>query len=244
MRYSPDGGRHIVMERGQHPSDGPRRIEVCEATTGAVLATFAAGFNPRWAGPTRFYAESPDGVERATDEGAFGAHYFPANRGQLDAHPSGAWAVSDLSRTVVWDGSVSAIAFPQARDPRIAPHPRSYIAVRHPATGNLRMTHRAPEDLGPCEDARWSSETLVWWLGGRVWGRTTPDASTIELTVPGRSCSHACPYWDGARLWVGLVLDEGELWLCEWSDLVARNSKGWRVGASSGGGFDWAISNG
>jgi hypothetical protein len=60
MRYSPDG-QHIVMERGQHPSDGPRRIEVCEAATGDARIGFPPGFNPRWLDASTIVAESATG---------------------------------------------------------------------------------------------------------------------------------------------------------------------------------------
>jgi hypothetical protein len=237
MRYSPDS-KHIVMERGQNAADGPRRIEVADAATGAVVAMFGAGFNPRWLTNAWIVAESPDGVGGRAGSNGFECHYHPANRGQLDANGAGDWCVSEpLGTTTVYQRSGGRLTWTDAREPRLDKW--GLPAGRHPATGVLRCG--MGPDLGPCEDSRWSSETLVWWLAGRVWGRTTPDQPTVELTVPGRSCAHPVPLWTGSRLFVGLVLDEGELWLCEWSDLVARNGLGWYIGTSSGSGFDWCL---
>lgn len=237
MRYSPNG-QHIVMERGQHPSDGPRRLEVCEAATGAVVATFPAGFNPRWLNNGIIFAESPSGRRTQEVVADWLVQYEPSNRGQLDAR-GGYYAVSDLREAWLaeYGGALSDIA--NAREPRLGP--ALALAVRHPATGHLRYTtgNGKDIDLGPCEDSRWSSETLVWWLGGRVWGRIVPTDATVELTVPGRSCAKPVPLWTGSRLFVGLVLDDGELWVAEWGDLVARNGLGWEVGRSDGSGFDW-----
>ena len=229
MRYDPTG-HYLVMERW-----GPRRIEIADAATGAVVATFSAGQCPRWIDADNLVCESPDGTLASETVRGWMLRYVPANRGQIDANGDSLWAVSDLSTTRVSDGAASVGTIHDAREPRIG---KKDIAVRDPATGVLRLATRIG-DLGLCEDSRWSSETLCWWLGGRVWGRTTPDQPTVELTVPGRACSHACPYWDGSQLWVGLVLDEGELWVARWSDLVARNGLGWRVGSSSGSNFDW-----
>jgi hypothetical protein len=234
VRFSPDS-RHIVMERGQNAADGPRRIEVCEAATGAVLATFPAGFNPRWVKPGNLVAESPNGTPGGAFDSGFAINYVPANRGQLDANGAGWWAVSDLETTRVTFGPHTG-PVSHSRDPRLSESGR--LASRQPATGMLQIS---TADLGPCEDARWSSETLLWWLGGRVWGRTTPDQGTVDLTVPGRACSHPVPLWTGSRLFVGLVLDDGELWVAEWSDLVAKNGLGWPVGKSNGSGFDWTM---
>lgn len=233
MRYSPNG-QHIVMERGQHDSDAPRRIEVCEAATGESLVTCPPGFNPRWLDDRTIVAESATGAPGSFSQGSFTVRYIPANRGQVDAN-GGAWAVSDLSETLLHqNGTTLPVVW--AREPRLSASAK--LAVRHPSTGQVGIVGITGY-LGPCEDSRWSSETLVWWLGGRVWGRTTPDQPTVELTVPGRSCAKPVPLWTGSRLFVGLVLDEGELWVSEWGDLVARNGLGWRVGQSDGSGFDW-----
>jgi hypothetical protein len=235
VRFSPGSGQHIVMERGQHHSDGARRIEVCEAATGAVLATFPAGFNPRWLDGDVVIAESPDGSARAELRGDFTVDYIPANRGQLDAC-NGVMAVSDLVGTTI-DGADRFQHYRvDAREPRLSAS--GALAARR-SDGTLRIEFG--RDLGPCEDSRWSSETLVWWLGGRVWGRTTPDQATVELTVPGRACALPCPLWAASwgTLLVGLVVDDGELWVSEWADMVAKNGTGWHVGTSAGSGFAW-----
>lgn len=238
MRFN---GQHIVMERGQNAVDGTRRIEVCEAATGAVLATFPAGFNPRWLNATAIVAESADGLYSSDVVGGFMLEHIPANRGQLDANGAGVWAVSDLSFTTMYDAHGEIIGeLTDAREPRLSTSGR--CAVRYPRDGHVRVDPYGT--FGPCEDSRWSSETLVWWLGGRVWGRTTPDQPTVELTVPGRACGHPCPLWTGSRLFVGLVLDDGELWVAEWDQLawgIGQDVRGWRVGRSDGAGFDWTI---
>jgi hypothetical protein len=158
--------------------------------------------------------------------------YIPANRGQLDAHGGGVWAVSDLSQTVVND----RMAILNAREPRLSAG--GQIAIRHPVTGNLRIDDAW--ELGPCEDSRWSSETLAWWLGGRVWGRIVTDQPTQVLRIPGRAMSHPAPFWHAVagRLWVALEIGGGELALCEWHDLAAGLSVGHPLGRSDGAGFD------
>jgi hypothetical protein len=234
MRYSPTGS-HIVMERGQNAADGPRRIEVMDVTTGAV-ATFPSGYNPRWLTADQIVAESPDGSVGESFVAGFKVRYVPANRGQLDANGAGAWAVSDLMRTTftVANGDVDIVE--EAREPRLSA--LATLVVRDPDDGLLRL-YSGPE-LGPCEDSRWSSETLVWWLGGRVWGRTTPDQPTVELRLAGRSLSHPAPFWyeEDASLWVALEIGDGELALCEWSDLTEGRAQGYRLGRSDGAGFD------
>lgn len=241
MRLSPNG-RWFVMERGQHPSDGARRIDVVEAATGAVLVSFSPGFNPRWIDTVNIVAESATGFASSASQGGWSVRYVPANRGQLDGR-GGHVAVSDLSRAIVSDLVGGALFdVQQAREPRLGVG--IGLAVRHPGTGSLRYLSgpaAAGVDLGLCEDSRWDSGTLVWWLEGRVWGRTTIDQPTIELTVPGRSCSHPAPLWTGSFLYVGLVLDDGELVICEWGSLVRREALGWKVGRSAGAGFDWCL---
>jgi len=229
MRYD-STGKYIVMERGQHASDGQRRLEVVDAATGALVETHPSGYNPRWVDGSRIIAEAPFGHDDVS-LGLWRVDYVPANRGQLDANGHGVWAVSDLRVTTVHPSGAVV-----GREPRLSAS--GELAVRD-ETGTLRIFGR--DTLGPCEDARWSSETLTWWLGGRVWGVTTPGQPVTELTVQGRSCSKALPYWDGETLWVALVVDAGELWLCEWGSLARREALGWRIGVSDGAGFDYDL---
>ena len=53
--------------------------------------------------------------------------------------------------------------------------------------------------------------------------------------------THPVALWTGARLFVGVVLDDGELVVADWGSLQARESRGWVVAASGGSAFDWDL---
>ena len=76
---------------------------------------------------------------------------------------------------------------------------------------------------------------------GRVLGRTSPDQATVDLTVPDRATTHPVVLWTGARLFVGVVLDDGELVVADWGSLQARERLGWVIATSGGSAFDWDL---
>jgi hypothetical protein len=117
------------------------------------------------------------------------------------------------------------------------------LCVRSQATGTLRIEDLGNDTAGPIlgagTRARWSSQTLVWeWLG-HVYGRSTPDQPTVELTITDRDCFYPVPCWDGREIWVLMVCDEtGEIVVAEWGSLVSGDPMGYVLGRSSGQGYD------
>jgi hypothetical protein len=148
----------------------------------------------------------------------------------------------------VYLGGQPQVTFPSTFEPKLSAG--GTLVVRDLATGELRL-----ERLEGCTDAggllalgpgtrpRWSSQTVVWDTVpyGRVLGRSSPDQPTFDLSVPGHACTFPVPLWTGAYLVLGLVLDDGQLTLCEWGALRNQDGFGWPITVSGGSAFDWDL---
>jgi len=247
MRISPNG---TVVAFTHGYGGGPLSVEVVDLATGGTLASLPAGHDPRWLGDRSLLARSPDGQANMAEGGGFSIGFVGANLGDLDARNARAVFCADRSAGVdaYVDGALVR-NYPATFEPGLSAG--GTIALRDLVSGMGRL-----ERLDGCGDAaahdpnlgaitrpRWSSQSIVWdgVPFGRIFGRSSPDQPTVELSVPARSTSFPVVFWSGVALFVAFVMDDGELAVAEWGSLCARESKGWRVGQSGGSAFDWDL---
>jgi len=245
MRFSPDG-QFVSFTAGY--GGGPLSVAIVEAATGRVVTRLPGGHDPCWIGPQALLARSQDGAGSYMEQDGFACGYVGANDGDLDAAAGRAAFTPDrgVGVTAYVNGKPER-TFPSTFEPKLSAG--GSLVVRDLASGALRF-----ERLAGCTDAsgpapgpgtrpRWSSQTLVWDTlpYGRVLGRSSPDQPTVDLSVPGHACTFPVALWTGAVLVVGMVLDDGDLTLCEWGSLLARAGTGWPVVRSGGSAFDWDL---
>ena len=248
MRFAPDG-HALAYTLGY--GGGPLSIQVVAVgAPGAVLAVFPAGHDPRWITARHLIARSPDGLPSSTTVAGYVCEYVGANQGDLDAAGARLAYAADRAQGVrAYAGGTPVQAFPATFEPGLSPG--GTIALRDLGTGVMRLERltgcrdvaASDPHIGPATRPRWSSQSLVVdsLPYGRALGRTSPNQATVDLSVPGRATTHPVPLWTGARLFVGLVLDDGELVVADWGSLVAREARGWVVGTSGGSAFDWDL---
>ena len=248
MRFAPDG--HALAYTLGYGGGGLSIQVVAVGASGAVLAVFPAGHDPRWITARHLIARSPDGSTSSTTVAGYVCEYVGANQGDLDAAASRLAYAGDRAQGVrAYAGGTPVQTFPSTFEPGLSPG--GTLALRDLGTGAIRLERLtgcrdvAAHDpqIGPATRPRWSSQSLVVDTVpyGRVLGRTSPDQPTVELSVPGRATTHPVALWTGARLFVGVVLDDGELVVADWAWLQARAALGWVVAASGGSAFDWDL---
>ena len=247
MRFSPDGTT-VAYTLGY--GGGPLSLQIADAATGAARAVLAAGHGPRWVGARGLMARSVDGRSGHAEGGGYACDYVGANEGDLDccAERSAYTANRAIGLTAYEPGGVKE-HYADTFEPGLSPG--GTLALRDLSSGLMRLvrlpgcTDAAAHDpeLGPATRPRWSSQTLVFDTlpFGRVFGRSTPDQPTVELTIQGHECSQPVVLWTGQLLVVGMVLDEGLLLLAEWGSLLRHESRAWIVGTSTGSAFDWDL---
>ena len=245
MRFSPDG-QFVSYTAGY--GGGALEVLVVEAATGKVVTRLPGGHDPCWLGPQALLARSLDGAGSYFEQDGFACGYVGANDGDLDAANKRAAFTADRGAgvTIYIDGKAQQ-NFPSTFEPKLSAG--GTLAVRDLASGVIRLerlpgcTDAAGAALGPGTRPRWSSQTVVWDTlpYGQVLGRSSPDQPTVDLTVPGHSCTFPVVLWTGAMIVVGLVLDDGALTLCEWGSLQYREAKGWDIAQSGGSAFDWDL---
>ena len=247
MRIAADGTA-VAFTHGY--GGGDLTIRIVDTATGRTLAVLPAGHDPRWLASHTLVARSVDGLPADALEAGYQCTYVGANDGDMDACNSRAAYAYDRSAGVtVHATNAQPRSFPQTFEPALSPG--GTIALRDLASGSIRLErlHGCIDpparlaDLGPATRLRWSSGTAAWdsLPYGRVLARSTPDQATLDLSVPGRSCVMPVPLWTGRQLFVGLVLDDGELAVATWDGLVRQDGLGWRIGISGGSAFDWDL---
>ena len=236
MRFAPDG--HALAYTSGYGGGGLSIQVVAVGTSSSVLAVFPAGHDPRWITTRHLIARSPDGQPSSTTVAGYVCEYVGANQGDLDAAGSRLAYAADRAQGVrAYAGGVPVEGFPSTFEPGLSPG--GTLALRDLGTGAIRLERlRGCRDvaasdphLGPATRPRWSSQSLVVdsLPYGRVLGRTSPDQATVDLSVPDRATTHPVALWTGARLFVGVVLDDGELVVADWGSLQARESRGWVI---------------
>ena len=248
MRFAPDG--HAVAYTLGY-GGGSKSIQIVTVgQTFNVAAVFPDGRDPRWVTPRHLVARSPDGIPRTATVAGYVVDYLPANAGDLDAAGGRHAFAADRGAGVKAYASGAAVeTFPSTFEPGISSG--GTLALRDLGSGNVRLERLSgcrdavahDPMIGPATRPRWSSQSLVvdTLPYGGVRGRTSPNQPTVDLSVPGRATTFPVALWTGARLFVGVVLDEGELVVADWGSLQARESKGWVVGSSTGSAFDWDL---
>jgi hypothetical protein len=248
VRFAPDG--HALAYTLGYGGGGLSIQVVAVGAPAATLAVLPAGHDPRWLTPRHLVARSPDGQPSSTTVAGYVCEYVGANDDDLDAAGGRLAYAADRAAgvTVVQPGG-AVQTFPSTFEPGLSPG--GTLAVRDLSTGTIRLERLvgcldvAARDplIGPATRPRWSSQSLVWDSVpfGRVGGRTSPDQPSVDLTVPERATTHPVVLWTGARLFVGVVLDDGELVVADWGSLVGRERRGWLVAGSGGSAFDWDL---
>jgi len=251
MRFDPTGHR-IAYTLGYGEPAATRRLRVVVADrSGTFLAELAGGHEPEWFTTDTLYARSLDGSAGESFAGGYTLHLRGANEGDLSASASVVAYAPDRAHGVTVTGPSYGQTYPGTFEPSLSEG--HTLVVRDLASGALRL-ERLPgcrdavatvPNLGPGTRARWGSQTVVFDTVpfGRVSGRVTPDAPTVDLSIPGRTCTQPVALWTGSALYVGLVLDEGELVLAEWGSLERHEARGWRIGVSTGSAFAWDLAN-
>ena len=248
MRFDPTGHR-LAYTHG-YGGQGPLRIVVTDRN-GIRLTELPGGHEPEWFRHDTLYARSLDGSNTDHSGGGFSLHLRGANDGDLTAAEETYALAPDRAGGVFAYGPEPLAHYPGTFEPSVSQG--GTLALRSLATGELRLERlpgcddddTAAPTLGPGTRARWSSQTVVWDTipFGRVQGRVTPSGPTVDLTIPGRACTHPVPLWTGSVLYVGLVVDDGELVIAEWGSLERGEGMGWRIGVSGGSAFDWDLAN-
>jgi hypothetical protein len=247
MRFN-DDGTIVAFTHGY--GGGELSVQLVDAVDGHIIAVLPAGHDPRWVDASHLVARSPDGIARSETENGFAIDYLPANDDDIDARGGRVASTADRAAGVtVTAANAAPQHFPSTFEPALSMG--GSIALRDLGSGSVRIERLlgctdAPAGeptIGPGTRPRWSGQTVVLDTVpfGRVLGRTSPDQPTAELVITDRACTHPVVLWTGARLIVGLVLDDGDLALADWGDLVARHDVGWPVGVSGESGFDWDI---
>jgi len=251
MRFDPTGHR-IAYTLGYGDPAASRRLRIVVADrTGIGLTELPGGHEPEWSGTDTLYARSLDGSHADHVGGGFTLHLRGANDGDLSAAAGVVAVAADRAHGVTVTGPSFGQTYAGTFEPSLSQG--HTLALRDLASGSLRL-ERLPgcrdaaatlPSLGPGTRARWGSQTVVFDTVpfGRVLGRVTPDQVTIDVSIPGRTCTHPVALWTGTVLYVGIVLDEGELVLAEWGSLTRHEARGWRVGVSGGSAFDWDLAN-
>ena len=251
MRFDATGDR-VAYTLGYGEPPASRRLRVVVAShAGTPLAELPAGHDPHWTGLAALVARHPAGGEDRDTVAGFTLRRLGANDGDLSA--AGAFVAYAPTRAsgvhVIGADGLHVGLWPHTFEPAISAG--GSLAVRDAASGILRLVRvpgcvdvvaREPI-LGPGTRARWAGQAVAWDTlpYGRVFGRVTPGAPTVELTIPGRACSRPVLVWAAGRLYVGLVADAGTLVLAAWSALEARDGRGWRIGASDNSAFAWDL---
>ena len=247
MRFAPDG--HALAFTAGYGGGG-LSIQIVAVGPWTTTAVLPAGHDPRWIGSRHLIARSPDGLAGTATVNGYVCDYVGANDDDLDAAGGRTAYAPDRSQGVrVYASGVQVETFPGTFEPGLSSG--GTIALRDLASGAYRLVRlvgcvdasaRDP-NLGPGTRPRWSSQSIVIDTVpfGRVLGRSSPDQPTVDLSVPDRATTHPVVLWTGARLFVGVVLDDGLLVVADWGALLNQERRGWIVGESGGSAFDWDL---
>lgn len=232
MRFSPDGQRIAFVDGlGLHPPVPVATVSEPDDTQVAL----SFGHDPCWTWPNEvLYRDHSSGEILRSRWPAWDIERTGNYANELTAGAGWyAYALaSEHAVTIVGRGTL-----PDSFEPSLSQDGR-WLARRRHSTGELMLLNLSDMGeyaVGPGTRARWSGSSVVWQWGGRIYGRTTPDQPTRDLTPPGRSASHPLIVWDGSALTVFAVIDDGELWAFDFFD----STQGWPIGKSAGSAFEW-----
>lgn len=260
MRYSPDL-RFLVYTAGLGDVPAAPRVVVRDAN-GAETMVMEGARSPEWLLANTLQAVGPDSVGNVlvrAEAPRWLSQLTAFAGGNQHTAAAGKWATClPERRRIIRSWRPEPLS---GVEPRLSPDGRwlaylkpdypsagvSMVAIEDVATGVLRdVWMGAPLNLR----FGFASTTLVWESNGGIFGIAdvaNESAPVVELGVPGWRCSKPLGLWDGTRIWVAMVLDEGprgRMVMSDWGRLSDRASDVWQgyiIGSSSGSAFDWDL---
>jgi hypothetical protein len=243
MRISPDG-RNVIWHSGKGPgAANPHTVRVNDQILGPGHANGwynneAVVFCPQDDTWVQFASKENDW--RAGDTFLNTGNSLTAASGRFAVHRTNPYRVITSWRTSI-DG---------ASNPALSDNGRwlAYIRPDQPYEGVSSMVC---EDktywVGAVSNPRFGGTTLTWETGnGTMMG--VPDVENpanvaVDLTPEGQKCYQPVPTWNAARgeIFVLYTSDDGvngHIFLAEWGSLTRGKPRGYKVGVSTGSGYE------